>query len=83
MPVIKLIGKGLNKTADPEKKYEIGQITNKQGDTVYMVVEKETGKPVCAEHWNNDLETLVVYIQSLKNPKQSKCVGCGMLEKSK
>jgi len=83
MPIIKLTGQGLDKIADPEKKYEIGQITNSRGQNAFMVVEKETMKPVCANHWNNDLETLTVYIQSLKSPNQSKCIGCGMLEKCK
>lgn len=81
MPIIQLTGKGLGKIADPEEKYEIGKVSNNHGQSAYMVVEKNSKEPVCEKHWNNDLQTLNVYIGSLKSPTQSKCVGCGMLNK--
>lgn len=83
MPQLELIGVGLDKKIDPNKKYEIAKITNKFNQSRYFVVEKSTMTPVCANHWNNDLGTVTTYIQSLKSSTQSKCVGCGMANECK
>jgi len=81
MPQLELIGSGLPENVDPKQKYAYGKISNNQGQERYLIVDKLTKEPVCQNHWNNDLDTLKIYIQSLNSPNQRKCVGCGMLEK--
>jgi hypothetical protein len=83
MPEIELIEKNLPKRADPKQTHAYAKVQNKLGQERYFIVDKITKTPVCGTHWNNDLNTLECYISSLESHEQSKCVGCGMLEKCK